>query len=79
MAWNRRFRSPIVLGDGHYLETVRDAAEFALFLPATSKNSGEWDLVLDLSWRAARDDATNSDIDALKERVVIALKAEGLI
>jgi hypothetical protein len=45
--WQRKFEVPILLPDGRYLVTLRDAADYIIALPTETANLRDWQLAME--------------------------------
>jgi hypothetical protein len=76
MAWSRNLSEPIALTDGRKLETLSQARELTVSLPAFQRHGIVWSLVAKRLDEAASD---NGAVSELQEMLVRALKAAGLL
>jgi hypothetical protein len=76
MPWSRQFSPPIVLTDGRKLETLTQARELMLSLPAFQRHGIVWTLVAKRLDEAASDNVAVSEV---QEMLVRGLKAAGLL
>jgi hypothetical protein len=76
MLWSRQFKPPIILTDGRKLETLTQARELMLSLPAFRRHEIVWSLVAKRLDEAASD---NVAVSELQEMLLRGLKAAGLL
>jgi hypothetical protein len=76
MPWSRQFSPPIILTDGRKLETLTQARELMLSLPAFHRHGIVWTLVAKRLDEAASD---NVAVSELQEMLLRGLKAAGLL
>ena len=79
MPWRRKFSTPLVLKDGRRIVTIRDAADVYLTLPPDRREAAHWESALAAVFVAGRRRSTLLDVDAAHQRIVNALRIDGLM
>jgi hypothetical protein len=76
MPWSHELSSPIVLNDGRKLETLSQARELMVSLPAFQRHGIVWTLIAKRLDEAA---SGNISVSELQEILLRGLKAAGLL
>jgi hypothetical protein len=79
MPWSRKFPVPVTLDSGRSLTTLREAANFVLGLPERHQRNDHWQSAAEALMKAATDGSNNFQLEAAEERLIAALRAEGVL
>jgi hypothetical protein len=78
MPWSRKLAKSIALKDGRTIVTLGDVRTLLISFPVAHQQMAQWRLIAELVKEDAANFAFVSDL-GMEARLVLALKAEGLL
>jgi hypothetical protein len=79
MPWSRKLPVPLTLDSGRSLTTLRESANFLLGLPERHQRKDHWQSAVEALMKASTDGSNNAQLEAAEERLIAALRAEGVL